>query len=773
MTKFKYSMLAATGLAIVLATYSVPTRAGQHTTIADNGQGLSTKTGGALSIERISAEPESNQQSETLRWSPDGAHVAWMHLVIPPEQAAIKTPQQEIWTFPSETTSSGEQRPVLLASTKQITNALRGSDAPIQPKMDGDDDDDGNPFLLKDFAWSLDHASLLLVSSRSLAWLDLTSGKYRVLVSGDEPLADASVSPNGRMIGFIQKHSLWIVDAQGGPARMISKSTGKDVLEGELDWPYRNELHLKRAYEWSPDSSSIAYLETNENDVARYTFHSSDGDTREIVYPKPGGELPIVRIFVKRIGATGSSAPIEMNLGPTKNFYLPRIMWLPDGHRLAIERLDRFQHTLDLFLADILTGTTQLLLTEKDKYWINLSDDLYFLKDGKGFLWSSERTGFRHLYLYDMQGKQQAQLTHGDWEVTHLDAVDEAKGRIYFTATEKSPLERHLYAVHLDGSGMERLTQQPGTHEVRFAANAQQYADCYSNQTTPPRLFLVVTSQEGIAKLNPEAAESPEKQTGTPLQPAEFLTLKMHMGMEVHAFIIKPPAFDATRKYPVIVYMAGGPGEQLVRDAWGGPTGLWMRSMAGKGYIVFALDNQGTAARGHYFEEPIHLRLSAQELGDQRDGINYLKALPYVDSTRLGVCGWGYGGFLVVHAMLDRPVAFKAGFAGAPIVDWHFYDAVYAERYLDDSVVHADGWDSSTAFGNRSTHFFKGLLMIAQGTEDEFVHIENTLMLQDRLLDAGKSADLLLLADRGHHIEDLPARQILFTKMTEFFLKNL
>ena len=772
MTKFKYSTLVATGLATVLAIHSAPVRAGQHTLPASNDQG-SAKIGGPLSIERISAEPDDNQLTETLRWSPDGVRVAWMHLVIPPEQAAIKTPQQEIWTFPNESALSGQQHPVLLASTTQITNALHGSDAPIQPKPEGADDEDGNPFLLQDFAWSLDHASLLLVGSRSLAWLDLASGKYRVLVSGDEPLADASISPNGRSISFIQKHGLWIVDAQGGAARLVSKSARKDMLEGELDWPYRNELHLKRAYEWSPDSSSIAYLETNENDVATYTFHSSDGDTREIVYPKPGGALPTARVFVKRIGTPANAAPIEMNLGPTKNFYLPRIMWLPDGHYLAIERLDRFQHTLDLLLADTLTGKTQLLLTEKDKYWINLSDDLHFLKNGTGFLWSSERTGFRHLYLYDMQGKQQAQLTHGDWEVTHLNAVDEAKGRVYFTATEKSPLERHLYAVHLDGSGMAQVTQQPGTHDVSFAANAQRYADCYSNQTTPPRLSLVEADKEGVAKPNLEAAGSPENQTGPPLQPAEFLTLKTHLGMEVHAFILKPPAFDATRKYPVIVYMAGGPGEQLVRDAWGGPTGLWMRSMAEKGYIVFALDNQGTAARGHYFEEPIHLRLSAQELGDQRDGINHLRSLPYVDSARLGVCGWGYGGFMVVHAMLDRPVAFKAGFAGAPIVDWHFYDAVYAERYLDDSVIHADGWDSSTAFGNRSTHFFKGSLMIAQGTEDEFVHIENTLMLQDHLLDAGKSADLLLLPDRGHHIEDLPARQILFTKMTEFFLKNL
>jgi dipeptidyl-peptidase-4 len=270
-----------------------------------------------------------------------------------------------------------------------------------------------------------------------------------------------------------------------------------------------------------------------------------------------------------------------------------------------------------------------------------------------------------------------------------------------------------------------------------------------------------------------DVAKSAKDQTEPSFQPAEFLTLKMHLGMEVHAFILKPPSFDPARKYPAIVYMAGGPGDQVVRDAWGGATGLWMRSMAEKGFIIFALDNQGTAGRGHFFEEPIHLRLSAQELGDQRDGVNYLKTLPYVDSTRLGVYGWGYGGFLVVHAMLDRPVAFRAGFAGAPIADWHLYDAVFGERYLDDPTIHADGWDSSTAFGNRSTHFFKGPLLIAQGTEDEFVHMENTLMLQDHLLDAGKSADVLLLPDRGHHIEDPPARQVLFSRMTEFFLKNL
>jgi dipeptidyl-peptidase-4 len=294
--------------------------------------------------------------------------------------------------------------------------------------------------------------------------------------------------------------------------------------------------------------------------------------------------------------------------------------------------------------------------------------------------------------------------------------------------------------------------------------------DCYSNQITPPHLSLVESGKESRDGLRSEEITQDRTQS---LQPLEFLTLKMHLGTEVHAFILKPPSFDPTRKYPVIVYMAGGPGEQIVRDAWGGATGLWIRSMAENGYIVFALDNQGTAARGHYFEEPIHLRLSAQEMADQRDGISYLKTLPYVDPTRLGVYGWGYGGFLAIHALLDRPVPYRAGFAGAPILDWHLYDAIFAERYLSSPIAHAEGWAKSTAFGDGNARTFKGSLLIAQGTADEFVHVENTYMLQGRMLDAGKSADLLIFPGRGHLIEDLPARRVLFSKMTEFFLKNL
>jgi dipeptidyl-peptidase-4 len=826
MAKLKLSLLAATAILLLLGVHPFPADA-----LSEEHPGKSADPAeNVLTVDQVSKEPDADERAASLHWSPDGKRVAWMQLLRPSAKTTEVPPQQEIWTVSAQMTSPGsvtdassqshssrvtattnrhaEQE--LLVSAAKVTASLSEAGTPIHPKLD-DNDADSNPCLLRDFAWSPDHVSLLLIGSQSLAWLDVASGASRILVPAGQPLADATLSSDGHTVSFIRNHGLWLVDVKGGSARSFAPAIHPNVLEGEPDWPYRNELHLPRAYWWSSDSSRIAYLETDDRAAAKYSLRASNGGSREIIYPKPGGNLPIARVFVKRIAG---GIPLEINLGLTKDFYLPRIAWLPDGRHLAIERLDRFQRNLNLILADSVTGKAEPLLTENDQYWINLSNDLYFFKDGKHFLWSSERSGFRHLYLYDISGKQLTQLTRGNWEVTCVNTVDEARGVIYFTATEKSPLERHLYKINLDGSEMTRITQLPGTHDVLFAPSEASFVDSYSSQATPPHLFLMNSDMSNSTEMSadpppnpsPSPADATDRQlshhdtaspsaqgasaasnqsSGSPsksqsdirishaFQPIDFIPLKLHLGSESHAFMIRPPDFDPARRYPVIVYLAGGPGEQLVRDAWGGATGLWMQLMAQKGYVIFALDNHGTAGRGHFFEEPIHLRLGAQELTDQRDGLAYLRSLPYVDTARLGVCGWGYGGFLVIHAMLDRPVAFKAGFAGAPITDWHYYDAVFAERYLDSPVSHADGWDASTAFENDSSRFFKGSLMIAQGTEDEFVHMENTFTLQDRLLNAGKSADLLLFPDRGHSIVDPPSRLVLFSRMTEFFLKNL
>jgi dipeptidyl-peptidase-4 len=791
-----------------------------------------TKSSGKeLTVERVSAEPDRDDRSDSLRWSLDGGWVAWMRWQPVGPSTVAATPQREIWTLQSssgkESDQEGErkgererEKSVLLLSASTVTRALQGNAASPLKSLD-DDDINKNPYLLKDFAWFKGHGSLLLIGAQAIARIDMASGKSRVLVFGEEPISDATLSPDEKTVSFILGHKLWVVPVQEGAARVLTPAQSTGVLEGEVDWTYRNELHLNRGYAWSPDSSRIAYLETDDRAVTKYTIGAVHGASREIAYPTPGGKIPTVRVLIRNVSG---GASLEVKLGPTRNQYLPRIAWLPDGRHLAIERLDRLQHSLQLVLADSVSGSCTTLIDEKDEYWINLSDILYFFKDGKGFLWSSERSGFRHLYLYDLRGHELSQVTHGDWEVTRLNAVDEATSTIYFTATEKSPLERHLYQIHLDGSSQSRVTLLPGTHEIFFAPTGSEFVDIHSSATTPPRLSLgnlhgPLSQGVGDLTANPNSSiasqprqsithhdqaptgakpaersqnpggqagiqpdEQPGEQAGNEdgdqatlpaLQPITFLPIQLHLGSQTSAILLRPPDFDPSRKYPVILYLAGGPGEQLVRDAWGGATGLWMQMMAQKGFLVFALDNHGTTGRGHYFEHPIHLRLGAQELADQRDGLVYLSSLPYVDMKRLGVCGWGYGGFLVLHAMLDRPVAFKAGFAGAPIADWRLYDATFAERYLDDAIRHEDGWLASLAFENDSPKFFKGKLMVAQATGDEFVHLENTFLIQDEMLKAGKSADLLLFPDSGHLIEEPRARLVLFQKMTDFFVINL
>jgi dipeptidyl-peptidase-4 len=494
-------------------------------------------------------------------------------------------------------------------------------------------------------------------------------------------------------------------------------------------------------------------------------LRDSHGKLRSIAYPKPGGVIPTVRLFVQ---AVSGSKPLQIDLGGDVNVYIPRVQWLPDGKHLAIERLSRNQKTLDLLLADAGDGTTRSILSEKDAYWIDLNDGPLFLKDSHRFLWSSERSGYRHLYLYDLSGRQIAQLTHGNWEVTSTIEVDEAAGVVYFTATEASPLERQLYRVNLDGSGMERITHERGTHEPLLSPASGVLADTWSSRVTPPCFQLLRSDGSKMASF---CEKRPEDRDANPTGAIEFLSVKTHMGVDLNAWTMKPPDFDPTRQYPLILYVAGGPGEQIVRDRWGGYLSAWFASITRKGYVVLAVDNRGTAGRGHLFAEPVHLRFSAAEMADLRDSVLYLRSLPWVDKTRIGICGWGYGGFLALHGMLDKPLLFKAGFAGSPITDWHLYDAVFAERYLEDPKRNQDGYLSSSPLENAGN--LGAPLLLAQATLDEKIHMEHSLRLLDELLDKGKYADILLFPSRRDLFEDDGARLILFQRLTDFFVKNL
>jgi dipeptidyl-peptidase-4 len=712
---------------------------------------------GSLTIARIAEEREWDKALPAhLAWSPDGKSLSFTRTAARPGKASHSFPVTEIWSIDAKT---GQQK--LLVSDVEIAAAFGGDRTHSAP---GDEEAAGTK-QLQDYIWAPDGHALLLVSGATLAWFDLGAHSSRPLVTDRPDLSNPQISPDGRFVSFLQGHTLWLADAATGAAHALSPVGNSDLREGEPDWVYLHELGLHSANWWSPDSSSIAWMETDDSAVDKYSLRSSDGDERSIAYPKPGGAIPSIRLFVQ---AVSGRKPLQIDLGSDANIYIPRVQWLPDCKHLAIERLSRDQKTLDLLLADAATGKARAILTEKDAYWINLSNDLHFLRDSRRFLWSSERSGFRHLYLYDLSGRQLVQLTQGNWEVTSLVGADETADVVYFAATEASALERQLYRVKLDGTGFTRITREKGTHNMMLSPSGNVMADTWSNHTVPPRMELLRTGGSTIASLSNEATAG---LTASQAIPIEFLTMKTHLGMELNAWMMKPPDFDAARQYPVILYVAGGPGEQIVRDAWGGDVTLWFALMAQRGYVVFALDNRGSAGRGHLFEEPVHLRLSASEMSDLRDGVLYLRSLPWVDKTRIGICGWGYGGFLALHGMLDRPLLFKAGFAGSPITDWHLYDAVFTERYMEDPKRNQDGWLSSSPLENAKN--LSAPLLLAQATLDEKTHQENSLMLLDELLDNGKYADILLFPDRRDLFEDRGARLILFQRLTDFFVKNL
>lgn len=709
--------------------------------------------GKALTVERIYSQPSlSGRLTRGLAWTPDGKQLSYFET-----KGAGKEAKTELWVMDA---ASGERR-LLVASDKLESILPADTSKPTQATGLG-------RHAPSQYQWAPDGAGILFQGPTALAWLDVKSQTGRTLVSGKAGIADPKISPDGHFVSFVRNHNLWVVNLTDGKERAITQGGTEEIRKGELDWVYPEELECKTGYWWAPDSSAIAYLEMDERKVSQYPmvdFSSPSGEAEMERYPTAGGANPIVKVFVTSLSGGESRG---MDVGAETDIYIPRVNWLTDSKRVAIQRLNRTQTTLDLLIANAGTGKSRIALSQSDSNWINVSDDLYFLKDGKRFLWSSEGSGYRHLYLYDLEGKQVAQLTKGEWEVSAVDAVDEARGLVYFTATEKSPLERQVYRVALDGGGFTRLTKDEGTHAAVFAPNAASFHDTYSSVATPPRQDLYRADGSRITVVDEnKIAELADYH----LVPMEFFTVKSRDGVQLNASIIKPPGFNPQKKYPVLVYTYGGPHAQVVRNAWGGANFLWHELMAQKGYIIFSVDNRGSAGRGHAFESPLHFRMGAQELSDQLDGVQYLKSLPYVDANRIGIWGWSYGGHMTLHAMFEAGDDFKVGFAGGPVTDWRYYDSIYTERYLGLPQKNEKGYQDSSPVKYAAQ--LKGKLMIAHGTGDDNVHFANTLSVINDLIEAGKYVEVLAFPGRGHGVSDPPARRVLMRRVTQFFLDNL
>ena len=713
-----------------------------------------------LTVERIYSAPSlSGYVTEGVEWAPDSKRISYFGR----DRSGV-----ELWTTDAATGLS-----------KILVNANVLESAMPPERTDVIQSTGLGRVQSQNYLWSPKGDSLLLIGGSSLALLDLNTMTPRTLVSGASDIDDPKFSPDGKWVSFVRESNLWVVNVASGDVKPLTTGGTEDILKGELDWVYPEELETPTAYWWSPDSSRVAYYQMDERPVTRYPImdmSSPVGAIEYTRYPQAGEPNPIVRVGVVPVAGGDTT---WMDTGANTDVYLARVEWLPDSRRVAIERLNRAQNRLDLLFCDAATGASSTILTDTDKYWINIADDLYFFSDDKRFLWSSERTGFRHYYLYDLAGHELEQLTSGDWGITggggfgpgasSHPAVDEAHGFIYFISNKDNVRDAQLYRLSLADKSITRITREDGWHDPLIAPDASAFVDTYSNAMTPPRQDLYRMDGSRAAVINEDSV--PELGDYS-LSPPEFLNVSASDGAKLCARMIKPPNFDPSRKYPVLVDVYGGPQDQEVQDAWGYSDFLWLEMMAEKGYIVFTVDNRGSYRRGHAFETPVYHQLGKIELEDQLAGVKYLKSLPYVDGSRIGIWGWSYGGTMVLDALFNAPDVFKAGVAVAPVTDWRLYDTIYTERYMGRPQDNPDGYRDSSPVNQAAQ--IRAKLMIAHGTGDDNVHFANTTELINELIHAGTYPDdLMILPGRGHGMTDWHARIQLFQRITDFLLGNL
>ncbi len=611
--------------------------------------------------------------------------------------------------------------------------------------------------------WSNSGGEMLLSVRGDLFLFSLTSKKWEQLTATPEAERDPKLSPDGKRVAFRRGHDLYTMELATRQVTRLTDDGGATLLNGELDWVYPEELDLGTAYWWSPDSSRIAYLQFDVSHEFVYP-QVALGGLRAIAeperYPQAGTPNPEVRLGV--VSASGGNTR-WMDLGEPRGSLIARVYWAPDSLELAIERFNRVQNERDLMVA-LPNGTSRVVLHESDPYWINTDDLFHFLSDGE-FLWGSERDGFRHLYLYSLDGKQRKRLTEGNWEVTALAGVDEAKQRVYFVSTQASPLERQLYSVRLNGKDLTRISQGAGTHHISMGPACEYYMDTFSSLTEPPRKTLHRsngaewgTFWEAGHKLSDEYE----------ILPTETVTLKAGDGTLLYAQLIKPANFRAGEKYPAVVMVYGGPGEQEVIDAWRGAT--WDQVLAQRGFVIWQLDNRGSAGRGHAFESPLYHRFGKTELADQLEGVKYLIEQGFVDPARIGIYGWSYGGFMTLYSLLNAPDVFRAGIAGAPVTNWRNYDTIYTERYLGLPAEDMEGYRASSPVEYASK--LKAKLLMVHNIEDDNVLFQNTLQMAEALERAGKVFQMVVYPGKTHAVGGAFDRQLL-EETTDFFEKNL
>jgi len=707
---------------------------------------------------------------ENVQWSPDGTKVSFVQR--------------------DDTGQHGELYYVDVATGKSAVLVASGKLASLSPPSSSIKDERkkeaAQRYSIAAYHWAPDSKHLLFDSMGQLWYYSLDTGTAVQLTSSNDESGDPKFSPAGDRISYVRKHNLYVRPVDGSSERQLTKDGNDDLLNGEVDWVYEEELYSRSNYFWSPDGKHIVFLQMNEKEVPTYPItdwmpvHATVDQEK---YPQPGDPNPGVRLGV--VGSGGSkmkwlSTPASngaLPLGNDPDVLLPRFGWVRNGLIWAMV-LNRVQDRMVLYFVDIDSGTVQQMMTETTDAWIDMHPevDLKLLPSGDGYLWTSWRDGHNHIYLYRFRKEDPLggpaelalQLTHGDWEVESIDGIDEQQGIVYFSANEGDWRQRNEYAVGLDGKNFHRISQRDGSHFDDFdPKNSKYYVDNYSALTTAPSAsvcsiggsctpFWQARSVEAYHLLTPKFVDFKAADGTTTLQ-GEIL-------------LPEGGPMMANGKAPLILNPYGGPGAQSVRDAWMGGD-LFDQILARQGFAVLHVDNRGMANRGKAFALPVKHNFGPTELADQLAATQQaLQQFPQLDGSRIGVWGWSYGGYFTLYA-LEHSDMFKSGVSVAPVSNWLLYDTIYTERYMGLPKDNEKGYHDSSPVNFASD--MKGKLLEVHGTSDDNVHMQNTIQMVNNLIDAGKQFQLMVYPGKTHGIAGKAARDHLFHMIDDHFLETL
>ncbi|MFD2200114.1 S9 family peptidase [Shivajiella indica] len=602
--------------------------------------------------------------------------------------------------------------------------------------------------------------------------VDLKNGSSQKLMDG-EKIMYATLSPDNDKVAFVKDNNLYFIELESKEVTQITLDGKRNhIINGAADWVYEEEFSMSKAFDWSPDGKKIAFIRFDETEVPEFnmqTWGKLYPEDYRFKYPKAGEKNALVSIHIYDLD---SKKTVKVDTGEESDIYLPRIYWTGDVSTLAFLKMNRLQNQLDLMYANANSGESKLILQEKADTYVDLdyNDDLRFLEGDKGFIRTSEQDGFKHVYHHDNEGKLIRQITSGNWEVTNLVGVDEKNKKIYYISTEASPLERNLYVINMDGKGKKILTPEKGTTSVNMSRDFKYYIANHSSANSPLRVTLNEASGK-LVKVLEENAELKSAIANYNISPREFFTFNTVDGTSLNAYMIKPADFDGNKKYPVLMYVYGGPGSQNVTNSWGGTRDFWHHHLASEGYIVVCVDNRGTGARGRDFKHITYANLGKFETEDQIAGAKHLGSLPYVDKSRIGIWGWSYGGYMSSLALMIGNDVFKSAIAVAPVTTWRYYDTIYTERYLQTPQMNAAGYDNYSPITHVNS--LKGNLLLIHGTGDDNVHFQNAVDLVDALVKADKQFETMYYPNRNHGIYGGNTTWHLYSLMTDFIKRKL